>query len=1079
LRLQFSDTPNNLAWFLVRVIRSPRESDDARRFLTQYAGQHGSTMVIDADARTMVSDQLRDLTTIEDLSQLFATLHYTPDNRPYGAHARVVARWRSFRIVAASGTDASETARKLARALSADGCRALAVGLSPRHEIALAAPRLGASGTSRVLSIPLRRPSADALQHLARFAPHPDSNGLRHTLRVTELLASEIVSERFFVRFREIHSRMILSLEPTLPETDRSMIALLALTRVLFLYFVQAKGWLDGRFDYLRRHLDAHLSANTPFHRCFLNPLFFDVLNRPVTDRTRPGPFGRVPYLNGGLFERHSAELRHRGTTFDNDLWREAFDSLFERFRFCIREADQVDAIAPDMLGHVFERVMADQSRRASGTYYTPEGVVRELVRATLATALTSGRYALQADVVSALMKQQTLPKAERRRAHRAVRSLRVLDPAVGSGAFLLGVLELLYTMYVSLDSRHTSLRSQVRARKRIIRTQLFGIDINPIAVRLAELRLWLAVIANDPETQIERIEPLPNLDGVVRQGDALIDPVSAAHAVGTHAANVSSELFKAVRVNREAVFAARSHNRSDALRRLRLAEQHLATALLEASLDNTNKMILDILSAARGRDLFGRRRGLSHEQARFHDLLRQHRRAIRRALVDVHEGVIPFFAFEVHLPDVIRVGGFTAIVGNPPWVRAERLPSATRRIFKDRFSWWSASPARGFAHLPDLSIVFLQRALELAAPNGAVGLLLPSKVATAAYGQHARAHMVSECTIEYARRIPDRDAAQFRATTYPLALVLRKQNPPDSHQVRLDFDGLRTVDQRSLSVNGPWMLLSSRVRDALATLCAAGPSLGQTAPAALGVKTGANRVFVGKIVSSAGDAVTLLVGDSTLELMWRDVRRAIRGADVCAFGARPRRILLWGCDAAGTPQFRLSSELEHHFQRHRRQLLARSDYAGGPLWTLFRVRAGTASHRVVWPDIVRRPCAAVVEESEYPDAIPLNSCYVSAAPDRTTALVISTVLNTTWMLALLTARGDEARGGYRRCNARVADAIPVPQQGRDELARMGLEAHHGRVPRQQDLDDAVADALALSSTTRQVLRAYCHRDCR
>src|SRR5262249_22320752 len=130
----------------------------------------------------------------------------------------------------------------------------------------------------------------------------------------------------------DVLESMATSLPGARPPAERRVAALLPLTRVLFLYFVQAKGWLDGRPDYLRRLLDASLSRRKHFHRAALHPLFFGTLNRKPADRKATHKLGRIPYLNGGLFEPHPVERRAGPVLFSNELWRGAFDGLFERF---------------------------------------------------------------------------------------------------------------------------------------------------------------------------------------------------------------------------------------------------------------------------------------------------------------------------------------------------------------------------------------------------------------------------------------------------------------------------------------------------------------------------------------------------------------------------------------------------------------------------------------------------------------------------------------------------------------------------------------------------------------------------
>jgi hypothetical protein len=154
--------------------------------------------------------------------------------------------------------------------------------------------------------------------------------------------------------------------------------------------------------------------------------------------------------------------------------------------------------------------------------------------------------------------------------------------------------------------------------------------------------------------------------------------------------------------------------------------------------------------------------------------------------------------------------------------------------------------------------------------------------------------------------------------------------------------------------------------------------------------------------------------------------------------------------------------------------LRARADRYVGPDWTLFRTRGALAPHPVVWADITRRPAAVALGDLGPERPIPLNTCYVAGAPDERSALAIAAVFNSTWTRALVQVIADEARGGYRRVNARVACDIPVPADARaiQRVASVSTRAHATHNVSQDDLDDAVAEALDLTPRTRQGLRA-------
>lgn len=1020
--------------------------------------------------RTALLGALAGIKSSHDLGPLFAALGYTPAADPFDEGGRVVARWRAFRVVAAPGDPVRERVRQLAGRLARAGERALAVGVES-GALVLAAPRIGATGSTRVLIVPCRQPSPLVLQQLEELAPRRRDSALAHALRLVDVLSSEAAGRRFFAAFRAILERMTASLDARGSTADRRTAVLLQLTRVLFLYFVQAKGWLDGRPDYLRSLFDDALARGKAFHRSLLHPLFFGTLNRRPDERSRRSA-AVIPYLNGGLFEPHPVERRLGPIVLSNALWRDAFDAVFERFRFCVREAEEVNAIAPDMLGHVFERVMDDDERHTTGTFYTPETVVRDIVGATVETALAQ-RDGITADLARRVVAGGPTTGAEATSARRALASLRILDPAVGSGAFLLGALERLTELRTSLEPDAGPVLRR-RLRLEVLRNNLFGVDRSPVAVRLAELRLWLAVIADDPTTDITRVAPLPNLDGVVRQGDSLLDAIAALRSFAPGRATgffARAPAMRRVAEARAALFEARGGARSPAAQRLREAELAWAREALATCIAGADRGMKELASLARGRDLFGRRSGLTREQRTAYERLAEHRAALGDAARAVADGAVPFFSFEVHAPEVTASGGFDAVVGNPPWVRAERLPAAMRRALTTRFRWWKANPARGFGHLPDLSVAFLERALELAAPGGAVGLLLPSKVVTAAYGQAVRSHLVRETTIAYLHRVSDQDARGFGATTYPLAAVLKKCAPQPDHSVRLDFHDPDGVRQRWLG--DTWVLVPERERDALVEFHAAGTPLARLAPPALGAKTGADRLFVGELKRLDGDWATVVLDGTELSIETTVLRPALRGRDVRPFEAAPTQVLLCAHRPAGDCPTRLPPRAAGYIAARERRLRARVDYQTGPPWTLFRLRAALAANRVVWPDIARQPIAVALDETPFAHAVPLNTCYVAPAPDRNTALVIAAVLNSTWAMASATSVADEARGGYRRINARVAGAIPVPPPGpaTTALCALSAAAHDGNRPPQDDLDDAVAEALGLSASARDALR--------
>lgn len=1000
---------------------------------------------------------LRELLTrteqISDLRDLFRVLGYqaaweTVPPGPWLGSAEVassrisgaalVARHDAFRVVALAAGDPEAAARAGAKRLAAAADRGLvcALGGAPRR-LVVASWRSTATHplAVRLATTLLERPAGVALATLERLATRPGETALALSLRVGEALASEAITARFFQAFRSLVERFAARLVTPRNPADRHTLALTTLTRVLFLYFVQEKGWLDGDRRYLPALLERAVARGRHFHRAALHPLCFGALNRaPVERSATVRKLGRIPFLNGGLFEPTALERARGPAVWGNADWRDAFDEVFERFHFSVRESDADDRVAPDMLGRVFEGVMEPAERRASGSYYTPASLVREVVRAALSAALVHraglSRAGADAWVYSGV------PPAEPPDLSR----LTLLDPAAGSGAFLLGALEEIARLRSAAGEHDTP-----ALRREIIAHSLYGVDLSPTAVRLAELRLWLALVAGDATTDVSAVTPLPNLDGHLRCGDALLDPytIAASLADARPLTGVSRSTARLARRRRE-LFALSGKAKRIAALELTRAESALAEGLYDGALAALERAIREMLGLARTRDLFGHRTRLDViQRARLRRLraARAGLRTARRRLV--REGGTPFFSVESHFGDLIAAGGFDVVLGNPPWVRGERLPARVREVLSHRYSTWR-SGVGPFAHVPDLSVAFCERALELLAPGGVVALLAPAKLATAGYAETLRRRLAGETRLERVAPLDESAAASFGAAVYPMALVAARRDP--EHGATCcgtlgPFSGNDRIPQQQLQTPGAWVL----VPDAAAVagrLMREHHRLAERWPPLLGVKTGADALFL---------------ADEPVE----GARPAVRGRDVTRWRVDPRVFVLWTHDAHGRPLERLPTHMAERLLPHAERLRRRVDYRGGPPWQLFRTRLGVAPHRVVWADLARELGAAVAP----PEVVPLNTVYGIAAASDEDAHALAALLNTRWCTALARLAADPARGGFRRFNASVVGRLPLPDV--DAVAWRAL-AEHGR--RREPADALVSDLYGLDETDQHAL---------
>jgi len=947
----------------------------------------------------------------------------------------VVGRAGDFPWFALAGAPAERLARRFARRLVARGRCAGVLALdraSRRLGIAVAF-----AGTPS-LETSLDCPSPTALASLARLAGG-SGPALAYAAHAAEALSGEAVGRRFFREFQLTLDATAAALPCRLRAEDRRSLALLQLTRVLFLYFIQAKGWLGGRERFLAESVDACLTRKRRIHRDLLRPLFFGTLNRPAEERSRGAlGFGPMPFLNGGLFEPHPLERAIQGD-IPNAVWRDAFDRLFERFHFVVAEGSESGGIAPDMLGRVFEGVMSPDARRATGTYYTPAALVRALLEPAV-VGLIAGRTGCAESVIERRLAERDPAVV----AH--LESLTLLDPAAGSGAFLLGALEHLSAMTCMKAGGMSA------ARRRILQRTLFGIDLSATAVRLAELRLWLSVIADDPADHPGAVEPLPNLDCLVRQGDSLFDPAGGRLRLGATERPLALALAA---TRRELVIATGSRKRT-LVRELRAAECHAADAALLRAESEARAQVRDCVEAARSVDLFGHRRGIDRELreqlAAVRLELRTFRRA-RRAIARDHE--LPWFQYQSHFADVFAGGGFDLVVGNPPWLRAEDLPAPARRQLAGRYRWWRGVGA-AFGHRPDLALAFLERATELVASGGVVALLVPAKLATAQYAAVARHDLAAATTLLRVADLTGHPLAAFDATVYPLALVARKAAPPPGHRVRITLSGpsRRSVPQTRLRGGGPWILRPDRSGQVAARLAREYPALGERLVCRLGVKTGANRIFL----------------DPPATVEAELLRWAVRGRDLRPFQARPARRLLWPHDSAGAPLPRLPPGAAAYLTPLEPALRARVDFAGGPPWGLFRTAGATARHRLVWADLGRRLTACALTDQDA-SLIPLNTCYVAAARSAAEAQRLAAWLNSTWLQGVARLGAVPASGGFHRHTAALVSRLPLPGSVLTDNALLAA-ARAGRngEPVQETIDDIAAAHLALSTRERTAL---------
>lgn len=930
------------------------------------------------------------------------------------------------------------------------------------HEIAIAAIDSPAAH-SRISALIIRRMElvdSDAETICALESARTHSDVFTHC-RWVEILGRESVSRRFFRALERTVAQLGNSLQPQATSNDASEAALLVVSRLLFLSFVETRGWLNGdRCFLVNRYADCMMAGGN-FHQRVLAPLFFGTLNTHSRNRAATArSFGRIPFLNGGLFARAPVERGLSRSRFPDDALGDVFGDLLSRYRFTAREDSTgwtEAAIDPEMLGKAFEGLMTSHDRKRSGAFYTPQSLVSQVTRSALTHALISP--GVPEPAILAAFSGECLDKKIRERLLVSVIELRLLDPACGSGAFLVHALEELSRLRVCLGDK----ASVHQIRRTLLATTIFGVDINPTAVWLCELRLWLSMAIEDPENDPMRVTPLPNLDRNIRVGDSLTGNDFGLACLGKDGRAVAA--------------LRRRYSRSTGPRKRSLArvldamERALAVASTTRRVARLREIRRGTLELARSRDLFGQR---PHPGPAIKTRLADLRASLDEANAELRRlssgGALPF-AFASGFADVDAGGGFDIVVGNPPWVRTHHLDSASRAALRRSFSvyrnsaWISGSEAaaagRGFASQVDASALFIERSVDLLKPNGIAALIVPAKIWRSLAGGGARElvlHRSSPCEIH------DLTGAKavFDAAVYPSIMITRKTESPSSctAAVTVHRDG---QPHRWLAKAGripfdsspgsPWLLLPEAVRKAFDAVSLRGNRLaaaGLGRPT-LGVKTGCNEAFIVR-------------GDAPIESEM--LRPLVRGDQMERWRISPGDShIIWTHGVDGSARKVLPPLTKRWLSHWRRDLESRTDARGtSSWWTLFRTESAEYSQpRIVWSDIGRFPRAAVIPAGD--NSVPINSCYVIRCRSDTDAQAITALINSAIIGAWLSAIAEPARGGYRRYMGWTMSMMPVPQdwdRASKILAPLGARGSVEGGVDESDLHAAVLAAFGL-----------------
>jgi hypothetical protein len=749
------------------------------------------------------------------------------------------------------------------------------------------------------------------------------------------------------------------------------------LGQIVFLYFLQKKGWFGvergkdwgtGRKDFIR-HLFTNRAdyAHVPgprrrapnYFNDILEPLFYEALAAPrLDDNHYYSRFDcKIPFLNGGLFEPLygynwvETEILLPDTLFSNDEPSDEGDTgtgildVFDRYNFTVNEAEPLEkevAVDPEMLGKVFENLLPENIRHSSGTYYTPRVIVHYMCQqallhylATRAADVPQEDLALFlrlaerfADFEAKVTKEHAdkrLPDSISRNAARLdelLATIAVCDPAIGSGAFPVGMMHEIVRARMALAAvEGMPAQTFYQLKRHAIHHSLYGVDLDPGAVEIAKLRLWLSMVVDEDE--IGDIQPLPNLDYKIMQGnslleefdgirlldDKLLQPPDAAREtqVAELKARISQLQAEAIRWHGEGrKGAAQKLSAEQDIKQFRkqldaLVNPAAAGAQGELTQQSSWSNLLRILELhARFFDENSRtkkdelRKDLDKLEWNFMEatLREQGREAaiaeLKRASATHRK---PFFLWRLHFAEVFQQrGGFDVVIANPPYVRQEAIKEfkpALKRTFEC------------FVGTADLYVYFFERGVKLLRPAGALAYISSNSFLNSAFGENLRRYLSANTRIR--QLIDFAETKVFEAITEPLVICLTRESAADNSVEFLKWDestpleritsavqtSFQTIAQRELKPDG-WQLEAPVVLRLLEKLRRAGKPLGEYIKEHFyyGIKTGLNEAFV---VDRATRERLIREHKSSAEVL----KPFLRGRDVKRWRTEPQDLWL------------------------------------------------------------------------------------------------------------------------------------------------------------------------------------------
>jgi type I restriction-modification system DNA methylase subunit len=949
-------------------------------------------------------------------------------------------------------------------------------------------------------------------------------------LELEAAFSVEKVTKEFFQQYRVLFEKTRADLKAfldTVPAVAREFddrgitnddFAKKLLGQIVFLYFLQKKGWFgvdrgrpwgSGRKDFIRHIFDhrveyalvrRELGRPLNFFNDILEPLFYEALASPrLDDDHYYSRFDcRIPFLNGGLFEPlHGYNWVETDILLPNELFSNDEVSadedvgtgildVFDRYNFTVNEAEPLErevAVDPEMLGKVFENLLPENMRHASGTYYTPRIIVHYMCQQALLQYLALRTTTVPRDSLAVFLHlaerfadfeatdtknhaDKRLPEVISQNAavlDSLLADIAICDPAIGSGAFPVGMMHEIVRARAALtralmkvsqtDSQLIETRSLYALKRHAIQQSLYGVDDDPGAVEIAKLRLWLSMVVDEDE--IRDIQPLPNLDYKIMQGNALLDEFDGVRLLDDRFLQQDEEISSNPRI---AEIDDRQHWLEEQVSSLQAKRQLSAQMAADfkaegARLAKERKTLtlqLGDSNSKQGELGLGSRGSLKRIQqlhAQFFDEFSRVKKAALRteldrlewefmratlqeqhqqeALKELERAIAkhrkPFFLWKLHFAEVFHSrGGFDVVISNPPYVRME--------LIKDQKPALRRSFPHLFAGRADLYVYFYGLGVQILRDGGCLSFISSNSFLNSKFGGKLRQYFLNNASIHLL--IDFAETKVFDAVVEPAIVLLEKTTVPSELIYAVKWEENESLDelpevvartrvaipQASFSVE-PWQLVGGKSAQLLAEIRYGRKTLSdfpEWKPLA-GLVTGLNEAFV----IDAEKRDELVRADPNVQAI---IHPFLRGRDIAKWNVSVTdEYIIYahhGIDIARFPS------IEKHLQPFRKALTAR---ASKQKW--FELRQPQMAYerffrgpKLVYQEINRTDAFAY--DLAQPTGMYVNN-KVFFIPDAPKALLA--LLNSAVASFFLHTLSGVPRGGFLALQLNIVNPLPIP----------------------------------------------------